>query len=373
MVKKTVGYVELEWVCPQCDSRNKGTSKKCTSCGAAQPEDVEFHQAAQEELISDEAEIARAKAGPDIHCPYCGTRNPATAEKCRQCGGDLTEGAARKSGRVVGAHRAGPAGEATCPHCGASNPATALECSQCGGAMKPVAPARPSRRSRPARSSRGTKRTAKSKRKLSPLAIVGISVVALVLLAMCVVIILSLLPSGEVRATVQSVSWERSIAVEALQNVSGEAWQDEIPAGASTGACTDKVRSTQDEPAPRSVEVCGTPYTVDTGTGYGEVVQDCVYEVYDDWCQYTVRDWVVVDTMVLSGSDFDPVWPDVGTWPDRRPGEREEKYRVVFATEDGTYTRAFSDVARWQQFTIGSRWVLEINKLGSIKSIDPAQ
>jgi hypothetical protein len=190
---------------------------------------------------------------------------------------------------------------------------------------------------------------------------------------MCVVIILSLLPSGEVKATVQSVSWERSVAVEALQNVTGEAWLDEIPAGASTGACIEKVRSTQDEPAPRSVEVCGTPYTVDTGTGYGEVVQDCVYEVYGDWCKYVVRDWVVVDTWVESGSDFNPVWPDVGAWADRRAGEREEKYRVVFATENETYTRAFSDVARWQRFTIGSRWVLEINKLGSIKSIEPAQ
>jgi len=364
MVKKTLGYVELEWVCPQCDSRNKGTSKKCTSCGAAQPEDVQFHQAAHEELITDEAEIARAKAGPDIHCGYCGTRNPATAEKCRQCGGDLTEGQARKSGRVVGAYRAGPAGEATCPHCGASNPATALECSQCGGAMKPVAPAQPARPARPA---------AQSKRKIGPPGIIGIAVAVLAVLALCVVIVLSLLPSDEVNGTVQSVSWERSVVVEALQDVTREAWLDEIPDGAAAGSCTEKVRSTQDEPAPRSVEVCGTPYTVDTGTGQGEVVQDCVYEVYDDWCEYTVQDWVVVDTLVLTGNDLNPTWPDVGVSASRREGGQDEEYQVVFATEKRTYTHSVSDLDTFRQFEIGSRWVLQTNKLGGITSIEPAQ
>jgi len=364
MVKKTLGYVELEWVCPQCESRNKGTSKKCTSCGAAQPEDVEFHQAAQEELITEEAEIALAKAGPDIHCPYCGTRNPATAEKCRQCGGDLTEGAARESGRVVGAHRAGPAGEATCPHCGASNPATALECSQCGGAMKPVAPARPSQPARPA---------AQPKRKIGPLGIIGIAVAVLAVLALCVVIVLSLLPSEQLNGTVQSVSWERSVVVQALRDVTRETWLDDIPEGAPVGACTEKVRSTQDEPAPRSVEVCGTPYTVDTGTGHGEVVQDCVYEVYDDWCEYTVQDWVVVDTLVLTGNDLNPTWPDIGVSSSRREAGREEAFQVVFATEKRTYTHSVSDLDAFRKFEIGSRWVLQTNKLGGITSIEPAK
>jgi ribosomal protein L40E len=365
MVKKSLGYVELEWVCPQCDSRNKGTDKKCVNCGAAQPEDVQFHQAAEEKLITDEAKIARAKAGADIHCPYCGTRNLATAEKCVQCGGDLTGGTVRDSGRVLGAHRARPAGEATCPHCGASNPATALECSQCGGAMQPVASRRPAARTRRA--------AAQSKRKISPMAIVGIAIAALIAIAFCVVIVLSLLPSDEITGTVRSASWERSIVVEGLQDVTREAWQDDIPAGAPVGACTEKVHHTQPDPAPGSVEVCGTPYTVDTGTGMGEVVQDCEYQVYGDWCEYTAKDWVVVDTLVLSGSDMNPVWPDIGAGTSRREGERDETYRVVFATEDKTYTRAFTDVNRWREYTIGSRWILQLNKLGGIQSIEPAE
>ncbi len=361
MVKKTVGYVELEWVCPQCESRNRGTSKKCTSCGAAQPEDLQFHQAAQETLISDEAEIARAKAGPDIHCGYCGTRNPAGAKTCRQCGGDLTAGEARQAGRVVGAHRAAPAGEATCPHCGATNPATALECSQCGGAMKPVAPARPA----PA--------AAQPARKLSPMAIVGIAMAVLVGLVLCVLLITSLSSTEAVNATVQSVQWQRSIVIQGLHDVTRETWEDEIPDGATAGACTERVRSTQDEPAPRSVEVCGTPYTVDTGTGHGEVVQDCVYEVYDDWCEYVTQEWAVVDSVAVSGSDLNPTWPDVAVATNQREAGREETFQVVFATEDRTYTHTVSDVSTFQQYQIGSRWVLTINKLGGITDIEPAE
>jgi ribosomal protein L40E len=365
MVKKTVGYVELEWVCPNCESRNRGTRKVCTSCGAAQPDDVEFIQAAEEKLISDEAEIASAKAAPDIHCGYCGTRNPSTAEKCKQCGGDLTEGAARESGRVMGAHRAGPAGEALCPQCGAPNPATALECSQCGGTMHGATPARPAPRPKPA--------AAQPKRKIGLAGIIGIGAVVLIALTFCVLIILSLLPSDELNGTVQSASWERSVQVEELRDVTREAWQDEIPAGATPGACTDKVHHTQPDPAPRAVEVCGTPYTVDTGTGHGEVVQDCEYQVYDDWCEYTTKDWIVVDTLVLSGSDLAPRWPDVGASTDRREGEREAVYHVVLVTEDKTFTHTLSDVDRFRQFAIGSRWVVQTNKLGGIQSIEPAE
>jgi len=111
MVKKTLGYVELEWRCPRCGSRNPGPEKTCNGCGAPQPEDVEFEQPAEEELVTEESEIERAKAGPDVHCAYCGARNPADAEICTQCGADLTEASARVSGRVVGAHRDKPAAD----------------------------------------------------------------------------------------------------------------------------------------------------------------------------------------------------------------------------------------------------------------------
>jgi ribosomal protein L40E len=88
MSQEVLGYVKMEWVCPKCNSRNPGPQKTCIGCGAPQPPDVQFQQAEQQQLITDQAEIAQAQAGPDIHCPFCGTRNPAGAKTCSQCGGD---------------------------------------------------------------------------------------------------------------------------------------------------------------------------------------------------------------------------------------------------------------------------------------------
>jgi len=135
MPQKTVGYVELEWTCPKCKSRNPGTRRACASCGAPQPRDVQFEQPVQDQVISDEKVIAVAAAGPDIHCAYCGARNPAGAKVCKQCGADVGEGVAREAGRVVGALQIEEAPPITCPSCGSPNPATALKCSKCGDSL----------------------------------------------------------------------------------------------------------------------------------------------------------------------------------------------------------------------------------------------
>jgi hypothetical protein len=204
-------------------------------------------------------------------------------------------------------------------------------------------------------------------------AILAIGAVILIGLALCVVLIMALLPSEELTGTVQSAHWERAVQIEALRDVTRETWQDEVPADARLGACTEKYHHTQPEPAPRATEVCGTAYTVDTGTGHGEVVQDCEYRVYDDWCEYVVKDWLVVDTLMLSGNDLAPSWPEIPVAADQRAGGRSESFQVVFVTEDRTFTHELSDADRFRQYEIGSRWVLHTNKLGGITSIEPAQ
>ncbi len=92
MARKTIGYSELEWICPNCNMRNSGIQKNCQSCGSPQPEDVRFVPALKQEILQDEEKISAARAGADIHCGFCGTRNPATAKTCSQCGADLTAG-----------------------------------------------------------------------------------------------------------------------------------------------------------------------------------------------------------------------------------------------------------------------------------------
>ena len=68
MARKSKGFIELEWTCPNCNTRNKGFDKTCVNCGAAQPENVQFEAPAEKKFVSEEkAEELRAR-GADIHC-----------------------------------------------------------------------------------------------------------------------------------------------------------------------------------------------------------------------------------------------------------------------------------------------------------------
>ncbi len=67
MTQQELGYVELEWTCANCGTRNPGTRKHCASCGAAQPKDVKFELPAQQELIKDEAKFKLPPSVP-IFC-----------------------------------------------------------------------------------------------------------------------------------------------------------------------------------------------------------------------------------------------------------------------------------------------------------------
>jgi hypothetical protein len=164
----------------------------------------------------------------------------------------------------------------------------------------------------------------------------------------------------------------RSIAVEALLPVTYQTWRDEVPRNAELGRCVERVHHTQHVPAANSQEVCGTPYVRDTGSGYGEVVQDCVYEVYAEWCEYTVMEWQPVRTETLRGDDLAPRWPEARTGDRERLGERMEQYEIIFATDGSTYTYHTRDPDLFSRCTIGSRWILQVNQLGSVTAIEPA-
>jgi hypothetical protein len=198
--------------------------------------------------------------------------------------------------------------------------------------------------------------------------IIGAAVILLVALG-----IILPLPSSDVVGTVEAVEWTRSVPIQALSPVTYEDWRDEIPSDVVIGTCEQKAHHTQDEPAPNSKEICGTPYTVDKGSGYGEVVQDCEFEVYADWCEYEVKEWQVVDEFTLSGNDLDPRWPAPQLSTDQREGERKELYECIFDTDGKTYTYKTRDTAEFAQCQIGSRWNLKVNKLNAVLSIEPAR
>jgi hypothetical protein len=363
MAKKKIGYVELQWECPNCGTINPGPEKVCQGCGAPQPENVEFTQASRQELIQDQAKLKKAQAGADIHCAYCGTRNPAGATTCSQCKADLSEGNQRDAGRVVGAFKSGPAQKVKCPHCGAENLETDNRCNQCGGTLNRISTPSPSAHQQPG-GDRLPKASAKGSRSI--LAILG-----LVLLAGCIAIYFIFLRTTATIGTVTDVSWERSYAIEGLVPVEYEDWYDQIPEEAEIGYCTSEARDEVDSPVQGSQEICGTPYTEDTGSGYAEVVQDCTYVVYDDFCTYTLLEYDYVDTVTVSGDGFSPQWPNPILTTDQRLGEGEENYNIYFSADGKEYVFNTSDYNLYEKAQIGTEWELEINSIGGVQAIKP--
>jgi hypothetical protein len=326
MTQETLGYVRLEWTCRRCGGKNPGPEKLCIHCGASLDEQDQFELPETQELITDAEELKKAAAGPDIHCPYCETRNPAGSTVCKQCGGSLAEGVVRAAGHVVGAP------------------------------PKPQAAPQP----------------VVSQVKGMPWYL--FAGIAALLLVCCVGAYLLTRPSKEVNGVVRDVSWERRISIEALQPVTHENWRDEIPSDAKLGNCQKKEHHTQSEEPASGVEaekICGTPYTIDQGSGYGKVVQDCVYKVYADWCEYTLQEWQEVDASLANGHDLNPYWPQVNLASGQREGKRSEEYQVDLDTEGKSYTYRPSDADEFSQFDIGSKWVLKVNALGGVTSVEP--
>ena len=113
-------------------------------------------------------------------------------------------------------------------------------------------------------------------------------------------------------------------------------------------------------------EVCGTPYTVDTGTGMGRVVQDCEYQVYDDMCSYTTLQLAVINTVVSQGEGLAPKWPVANLAAEQKLGDRRERYICEFKGDGKTYGYTVRSLNEYEQCQVGSRWKLQVNSFGDV-------
>ena len=169
-------------------------------------------------------------------------------------------------------------------------------------------------------------------------------------------------------ATVQSTHWVRTIAIEGLADVEKQDWKDQVPTDGNVLSCKIAYRETSDTPTANSKEVCATE-VVDQGNGAAEIVETCRYEVYDDYCTYTVLDWAIINTAESRGDGTNAAWPAFTLGVDQREGQRSEEYEIVFNTADGEKTYTTTDFGYYQSFSVGSEWLLSVNTLGGITEI----
>jgi ribosomal protein L40E len=350
--RRTLGYVQNEWTCPNCGTRNKGSLEACENCGSPQPENVQFELPAEQKFVTDEESISAAQAGADIHCPFCGTRNPATAKTCSQCGGDLLEGKARESGRLMQA----PPPQLktiTCDNCGTENPSSNTVCSKCGSPLPKIAA--------PALAPQGVAGIGAGKliapKKTNWLLIGGI----LAAVAICCVAIAALVffPSQSLQATVVDVRWQTFVPLQEIRAVDHSNEPGSPPSDAYNVSCRDESR-----------EVCEQK-TIDKGNGYSEVVEDCHTET-QQYCSYTVDEWTTIQTYTLDGNNLQPIYEDPSVSSGQRLGQESEDLTVTFSTENGEQkTYSPGTVSEFQRFAVGSTWTLKMNALGSIVGVEP--
>jgi membrane protease subunit (stomatin/prohibitin family) len=347
--RRTIGYIQNEWTCPNCSTRNKGGAKTCENCGAPQPENVQFELPSEQKLVTDEVSINAAKAGADIHCGFCGTRNPATAETCSQCGSDLKEGKARAAGQVMQAPPPQPK-TVKCDNCGIENPGSNAVCSNCGSPLP-----KPAAQVIAPQAAVGTQAAKPiAQKKTNWLLIGGI----LAVLAICCIVLGALfLPSKAVEATVVDVYWQTSIPVQEIRPVDYSNERGGPPSDAYNVSCRDESR-----------DVCEQK-TIDKGNGYSEVVEECHTET-EQYCSYTVDEWKTIQTYTLDGNNLQPIYDAPGVSSGQRLGEQSENLTVTFSTANGEATYSPATISEFRQFTIGSTWTLKMNAIGAVVGVE---
>jgi ribosomal protein L40E len=347
--RRTVGYIENEWTCPNCGTRNKGSVKTCENCGAPQPENVQFELGADQKFVTDAEKVKAAKAGPDIHCGYCGARNPATADTCSQCGGDLKEGKAREAGRLMQAPPAPPKA-IKCNNCGTENPGTNLNCSNCGASLPRVTSAQTQAAAVPPAAPAAPMAGGKDKKR-NLLAVGGVFACLAVICA--VIVAVFMVPTKTLEGTVTAVHWETNVPVQELVTVRHSDEQGSPPSDAYDVSCHTEESCHQE--------------TRDTGSGFSEVVEVCNDVQY---CSYTVDEWKTVQTYTLEGNDLQPIYDTPSLSSGQRLGDESETLTVYFSTEEGEKTYTPNTIEEFKKFIIGTTWELVLNVLGGVVSVN---
>ena len=177
------------------------------------------------------------------------------------------------------------------------------------------------------------------------------------------------IPNSFVNAVVSSQTWQSSVQVIGPVPSRASAWYDQVPSEAENITCKDRLRHTYDDEVSGSVEVCGTPYAIDMGNGFEQFVQDCVYQVYEPYCEYTVYKAGVIDTRRATGSGPNPELPYVES--SYSTGNQNVSYSVVLRDENGReYKLTPFGINEYRSYSVGDQYLLEVTASGRVVNME---
>jgi hypothetical protein len=327
-------------------ARNRGPDKYCGGCGAPRGADVRMYLPDDAREVTETAEMARAQAGPDWTCAFCGGDNPGANTFCCGCGAGAKAGRSRLQ----------------------------------AAASPPSAPPPPA---------------PKSGSKLG----IGCLIATMAALLVAVAALYWFCRPRATVLTADAFHWERTVQMQQLRTFTEQAWEGEVPQGARVLRQEravhhhDKVQTgTREREETYTEEVkTGTERvktgTRDLGNGYFEdvyedrpvyesvtrtrTVQEPVYKevpVYKTRFTVNIDRWVDAQLLKAAGDDQAPKWPAFQTGPKDRDGPRTEKYTIRFRDTDGRkLTWEPKTEAEWRTFRPGGRYPAKTNSFGIVE------
>lgn len=320
------------WDCRACGhKRIDGPLEACTACGQPRDRHVEFYTDDAAAVVEDPEMVARARAGADWRCKYCGAENRAGILDCHQCGAG-PDGSKRREEKYI-----------------PDDPSAA----------QPGVPAAPAAAAAPKKSN----------------ALVVLMVVLGIIGVLGAGVWYLFLRTTEEKVEVTSVAWQKTLQIEERRIETGKAWADELPKGAKVVKKETKPRKKKVQDGTKKVKVGKK----DLGNGmfedvYKEEPKYVTKEVDDTWVTYEAEEWVKGKKLKEETTDgSEPDKPKFKQSKKKRAGKRENKLVVGLKDKKGekyTYELDLSDVKdakkRASSFEKGQKYTAEINTVGKV-------
>jgi len=321
MMTFRMGY----WDCPSCQhKKNLGPNATCAQCGRPRGPNIAFYTDDSAPTVEDPELVARARAGADWKCKFCGSDNQAGILDCHNCGAG-PDGSVKRQEKFIAS--------------AASNP--------------------------PAK--RGTWK-------------IVLAIVLALVGSVGLLIYFLFVRTKALEVTVESVAWVKTVEVEELTTDRRESWKDDVPAGATKIKSESKSRSKTVQDGTKKVKTGKK----DLGNGmfediYKEEPNMVTKQVDDTWVTYEVEEWRkkdVVKSESIDGSEPKDPQATGAMGPKRRIGERTNKAVFQLKGADGkrySYdvdvgSSGASAIARYE---VGKKYIAQVTAAGGVQKLGP--